>query len=246
MGLDNLKNRVAFLQGKFELHSAPSEGKEIDIHLRPKSMDKLFTAIVDDHPIVVEGLKTLLKNEHNLKIVGSFHNGRDLLRYVQTNRVDLILLDVTLPDINGMELCQMIKKVSVNTIILILSNHTERSIIMQTIQNGASGYLLKNSSLEELRNCILESVRGNICYSREVMEIISRPTRNQLRSVPQLTRREKQILSLLAQGKTSLVIANELFLSPLTVDTHRRNLIQKLEVKNVAELITTAHQHKIL
>lgn len=209
-------------------------------------MDKLLTVIVDDHPIVVEGLRTLLKNEHNLKIVGSFHNGTDLLHYIQTNRVDLVLLDVTLPDINGMELCQMIKKVSLNTIILILSNHTERSIIMQTIQNGASGYLLKNSSLDELRKCISESVQGNICYSREVMEIISRPTKNELRSAPQLTRREKQILSLLAQGKTSQVIANELFLSPLTVDTHRRNLIQKFEVKNVAELITVAHQQKIL
>ncbi|WP_025142158.1 response regulator [Pedobacter jeongneungensis] len=209
-------------------------------------MDRLLTLIVDDHPIVVEGLKTLLKNEQNLKIVASFHNGTDLLAYIETNRVDLVLLDVTLPDINGMDLCQIIKKTSLSTIILILSNHTERSIIMQTIQNGASGYLLKNSSLDELRKCISESVQGNICYSREVMEIISRPGRNELRSTPQLTRREKQILSLLAQGKTSQVIADELFLSPLTVDTHRRNLLQKFEVKNVAELITTAHQQKIL
>jgi len=209
-------------------------------------MDKLLTVIVDDHPIVVEGLRTLLKNEHNLKIVGSFYNGADLLHYMQTNSVDLVLLDLTLPDINGMDLCKMIKASSLKTIILILSNHTERSIIVQTIQNGASGYLLKNSSLDELRDCISASVHGNICYSREVMEIISRPARNEMRSAPQLTRREKQILSLLAEGNTSQTIAHELFLSPLTVDTHRRNLIQKFEVKNVAELITAAHQQKLL
>jgi len=209
-------------------------------------MNKLLTVIVDDHPIVIEGLKTLLKNEDNLEIVGGFSNGTQLLAYLESNAVDLVLLDVTLPDIGGMELCQIIKAKFSATTILILSNHTERSIIMQTIQNGASGYLLKNSSLEELRQCIASAVKGNICYSKEVVEIISRPTKNQLRNTPQLTRREKQILSLLAEGKTSQNIAQELFLSPLTVDTHRRNLIQKFEVKNVAELIAAAHQQQLL
>ncbi|MEH3112478.1 response regulator transcription factor [Pedobacter terrae] len=209
-------------------------------------MNKLRTVIVDDHPIVIEGLKTLLKNESNLEIVGGFSNGTQLLSYLDSNPVELILLDVTLPDINGMDLCQMIKEKFSTITILILSNHTERSIIMQTIQNGANGYLLKNSSLDELRRCISSAVMGNICYSKEVVEIISRPTKNQLRNTPQLTRREKQILSLLAEGKTSQNIAQELFLSPLTVDTHRRNLIQKFEVKNVAELIAAAHQQQLL
>jgi len=209
-------------------------------------MDKLRTVIVDDHPIVIAGLKTLLQNEPNLDIVTEFYGGNDLISYIKINPTDLILLDITLPDINGMDLCLLIKKISVQTIILILSNHTERSIIMQTIQNGASGYLLKNSSLAELRYCIAEAMKGNICYSREVIEIMSRPTKNQLRITPQLTRREKQILGLLAQGKTSLIIGEELFLSPLTVDTHRRNLLQKFEVKNVAELIMIATQQQIL
>ncbi|WP_343521964.1 response regulator transcription factor [Pedobacter sp.] len=209
-------------------------------------MNKLLTVIVDDHPIVIEGLKTLLKNEDNLEIVGSFSNAAQLLSYLSGNPVNLILLDVTLPDIGGMELCKMVKEKFPDTTILIISNHTERSIIMQTIQNGASGYLLKNSSLEELRQCITGAIKGTICYSKEVVEIISRPTKNQLRGAPQLTRREKQVLSLLAQGKTSQNIALELFLSPLTVDTHRRNLIQKFEVKNVAEMIAAAHREQLL
>ena len=210
------------------------------------AMDKLLTAIVDDHPIVIEGLKTLLQHEENLQVVGGFCTGNDLLSYLRINRVDLILLDITLPDINGMDLCQLIKKQSVGTIILIISNHTERSIIMQTIQNGASGYLLKNSSLVELRHCIAEAIRGNICYSREIIEIISRPSKNELRGTPQVTRREKQILALIAAGKTSQVIAQELFLSPLTVDTHRRNLMQKFGVRNVAELVMAASQQQVL
>lgn len=209
-------------------------------------MNKMLTVIVDDHPIVIEGLKTLLRNEDNLEIIAGFSNGEQLLSYFGENPIDLVLLDVTLPDISGMDLCQLIKKESPDTIILILSNHTERSIIMQTIQNGANGYLLKNSSLDELRQCIGEAQKGNICYSKEVMEIISRPTKNQLRGIPQLTRREKQILSFLAEGKTSQAIAQELFVSPLTVDTHRRNLMQKFEARNVAELITAAHQQRLL
>lgn len=209
-------------------------------------MNKLLTVIVDDHPIVIEGLKTLLSNEDNLEIVGTFSNGAELLSYFNSNPVDLVLLDVTLPDIGGMELCKLVKEESPDTIILIVSNHTERSIIMQTIQNGANGYLLKNSSLDELRQCIAEAVKGNICYSKEVMEIISRPTKNELRGIPQLTRREKQILYMLAQGKTSQNIAQELFLSSLTVDTHRRNLMQKFEAKNVAELIAAGHQQQLL
>jgi DNA-binding NarL/FixJ family response regulator len=206
--------------------------------------DKLLTAIVDDHPIVIEGLKILLQNEQNIQIVGGFGNGESILSYLKFNKVDLILLDITLPDINGMDLCQIIKKQSISINILILSNHTERSIIMQTIQNGASGYLLKNSSLDELRNCISEAIKGNICYSKEVSEIISRPSKNQLQGRPQLTKREKEILALIAEGKTSQIIAQQLFLSPLTVDTHRKNLMQKFDVKNVAELIMAAnHQH---
>jgi len=210
------------------------------------STSKLLTAIVDDHPIVIEGLKTLLQNESNIQLVGGFCSGWDILSYIKLNKIDLILLDVTLPDINGMELCQLIKKESMDTIILILSNHTERSIIIQTIQNGASGYLLKNSTIDELRHCIAEAIKGDICYSKEVMEIISRPTKNELHGPPRLTRREKEVLTMIASGKTSQMIGQELFLSPLTIDTHRKNLIQKFGVKNVAELIMVATQQQVL
>jgi DNA-binding NarL/FixJ family response regulator len=207
--------------------------------------NKLLTAIVDDHPIVVEGLKNMLQSEPDIQLVGGFSSGEDIISYIKSNLVDLILLDISLPDISGMDLCKMIKMESNLTIVLILSNLAERSIILQTIQNGASGYLLKNSSIDDLRHCITEALKGEICYSKEVKEIISRPTKSQLECIPRLTKRERQILFLLAEGKTSQKIGEELFLSPLTIDTHRKNLIQKFNVKNVAELIMTANQQHL-
>jgi len=207
--------------------------------------NKLLTAIVDDHPIVVEGLKNLLQAEVDIQVVGGFSNGEEIIKYIKSNPVDLVLLDISLPDINGMDLCKIIKLESNPPIVLILSNLAERSIILQTIQNGASGYLLKNSSIDELRQCISAAVKGEICYSKEVKELLSRPTKSQLEGIPRLTKRERQILFLLAEGKTSQKIGEELFLSPLTIDTHRKNLTQKFNVKNVAELIMAANQHQI-
>ncbi|GAA4303100.1 response regulator transcription factor [Compostibacter hankyongensis] len=207
---------------------------------------KIRIAIVDDHPIVIEGLKMLLVREQDIAIAGCFVDGAGIRSFLGTNEADVVLLDITLPDINGMELCREIKKLSPSTLVLVISNHSERSIIMQSIQNGASGYLLKNASLEELTGCIHEALSGNITFSKEVKDIISRPTKNELKGVPQLTKRERQILKLLAEGRTSAMIAEALFISPLTVDTHRRNLMQKFEVKNAAELIMAATQQQLL
>lgn len=208
--------------------------------------NKINIAIVDDHPIVIQGLKTLLAQEHDLHIARTFIDGAGILSFLKSNTVDIVLLDITLPDMNGMDLCREIKMIAPDTLVLILSNHSERSIIMQTIHNGASGYLLKNASPEEMLHAIQEALSGHISFSREVMEIISRPTKNEIKGLPQLTKREKQILKMIAEGSTSNVIAQELFLSPLTVETHRRNLIQKFGVKNSAELIMIAVQHHLI
>lgn len=208
--------------------------------------DKIRVAIVDDHPIVAQGLKMLLAHEKDMIIADCFIDGESTLSFFKTDTVDVVLLDITLPDMNGMDLCREIKKLSPDTLVLIISNHSERSIIMQSIQNGANGYLLKNASLEELTGCIAEALRGMITYSKEVKEIIGRPSKNELSGIPQLTKREKQVLELLAEGKTSQMIADALFVSSFTVDTHRRNLMQKLDVKNVAGLIMEASKHQLL
>ncbi|MFC6100919.1 response regulator [Olivibacter domesticus] len=209
-------------------------------------MELIRIAVVDDHQIVIQGLKSLLVNHEEIEIVGSFTSGLTFMIFLKDHFVDVVLLDIMLPDANGMELCKEIKLISPNTRVLALSNHTERSIILQMLQNGANGYLLKNISVEELVKSIYEALSGGLAFSKEVKEIIAKPSQNELRGVPQLTKREKQILQLIAEGKTTIVMADQLYLSPLTVETHRRNLLQKFEAKNVAELIRVAAEQKLL
>jgi DNA-binding NarL/FixJ family response regulator len=188
----------------------------------------------------MEGLKTILQNNTDIEVAGCFVTGENLLAALDSLAPDIVLLDIALPDVNGITLCQKIKERAPDVCVLIFSNHSERSMIMQAIQNGASGYLLKNAALDELRDGIREALDGNIAFSREVKEIISRPSRNELAGPPQLTRREKQMVKLVAEGKTSAGIAAELSLSVLTIETHRRNLMQKFGVRNTAELIRIA------
>ena len=208
--------------------------------------DKVIIAIIDDHPMVIEGLKSLLKPEAAVYATVSFTRGLEFISFLRQNEVNLVLLDISLPDVSGIELCKEIKKISPQTIVLGLSNQTERSMMLQMLQSGASGYLLKNVSPDELLTCIQEALHGLIAFSREAKEIMGRPSKAGLNEVASITKREKQILELLAQGKTTAAIATELFLSPLTVDTHRKNLLQKFEVKNTAELLMAAVQQKLL
>lgn len=203
--------------------------------------EKINIAIVDDHPIVIEGLKMMLMSQPAFSIPETFTSGSEIIGFIQSNKVDIILLDITLPDANGTELCREIKKISPDTSVIMFSNRSERSIIMQSIQNGASGYLLKNTSIHELVVCIKGALSGDIVFCHETKQIISRPSQNEI-PIPRLTKREKQILQLVARGKTSNMIAEELFLSSLTVDTHRKNLLQKFQAKNSTELVNQAIQ----
>ncbi len=208
--------------------------------------NKISLAIVDDHPVVIQGLETLFKKDKRVKITGSFTTGREFIPFLKKNKVQIVLLDITLPDINGMELCKTIKLVSPTTCVLGFSSHSERVVIMQMLQHGASGYLLKNISAEEMYTCIDEALNGQITFSNEVKKIMAQHSTAELKKIPQLTKREKQILQLIADGKTNAAIAEMLSLSTLTIETHRKNLMQKFEVKNSAALIKLAMQQQLL
>ncbi len=208
--------------------------------------ETITIAVVDDHPIVIEGLKQLLSGVNGLHIAGCFADGSGILSFIRTNYVDVVLLDIALPDCNGIELCGAIKTASPSTSVLMLSNRSERSMVMQSLQNGASGYLLKNASLEELSNCIKEAATGNIVFCHEIKMIIGKPGGRAEHKIPKLTKRESEVLKMMADGKTTPIIARELCLSPLTVETHRKNIMQKFQAKNAAELILLAAQQHIL
>jgi DNA-binding NarL/FixJ family response regulator len=202
--------------------------------------------IIDDHPIVIGGITMFLSKSNNFEVVTTFTNGLEILEYAKTNPIDLILLDVFMPDINGIDLCKIIKQNHPEIVILGMSSQSERSLVMQFIQNGANGYLLKNATLEEFYDCIEKSIAGDIVFSNEVKAIIGKPEISDLKKLPSLTRREKEILILLSQGKNTQEIADALFLSYLTVQTHRRNILNKLDAKNVAELVNIAIKNRLL
>lgn len=208
----------------------------------------LCIAIVDDHPVVIEGLRKILVQEMPLLEVLEFCTGGDFMAYLKkaARAVDIVLLDITLPDTNGVELCRQIKSLSQDTRVLGFSNHNDRTLVMQMLSNGASGYLLKNVSAAELVRCIDEALNGGIAFSEEIRKIITKPSASELRTIPPLTKREKQILQLIAEGKTSVEISEELSVSHFTVETHRRNLMQKFDVNNAASLIKVAAQLQLI
>lgn len=202
--------------------------------------------IVDDHPMVIEGLKTLLGDDERVVVKTYFTNGKDTLQFLEEDSVDVILLDVNLPDINGVEMVDKILNIRANIGILGLSTYSEPSIINQMIKNGVKGYLLKNATADELVTAISQVHQGNFYFGSEVQKILADSVSQESKDLPKLTRREKHILTLIADGKTTNTIAEELFISPLTVETHRRNLMQKLEVSNAASLIKIALEKRLI
>lgn len=212
------------------------------------SLHKHTIAIVDDHPIVVEGLTKLLTARGSYEIAGCFTNGYEFMQFFQSNPVDVVLLDIILPGKNGMDLCGEIKSLAPATVVLALSNHEERSAIMKMLELGANGYILKNAGIDELAACIQDALDGQIAFSSTVKQIISKPklqgkdTRVNVR----LTVREIEILKLIGSGTTTARIAEKLFLSKFTVENHRKNMLQKFGARNVAEMITMATKQGFL
>lgn len=202
--------------------------------------------VVDDHPIVISGISGLLSDLENVEIIEKMQSGVALLDYMEHNEVDLVLLDIFLPVITGIDLCKAIKQKFPQVVVIGMSSQSERSLVMQFIQNGGNGYILKSALFEEFKNCINKAIEGEIVFSDEVKVIVSQPLSEDLDTIPSLSRREKDIAILLSKGKQTQEIADELFLSFLTVQTHRRNILQKYKTKNVAELITLLLKNNLI
>jgi DNA-binding NarL/FixJ family response regulator len=209
-------------------------------------MSQIKIAILDDHPLIVEGIHQLLSKNESFEIVQGFNTAEDLFNYSKINEIDVLFLDIFLPDDNGIDVCLKIKKKYPKTYVIGMSSQCERSIVLQMIKNGASGYLLKSAGLQEYITCINNILRGQISFSQEVEKVMHKASYSDLQSIPRLTRREKEILKLLIQGKSTKEISDELFLSFLTTQTHRRNLLHKFQVKNVAELVNFAIRNGLI
>lgn len=202
--------------------------------------------IVNDHPMVIEGIKTLLQDSSLITIVGSATDAYWALEALKKETADVALLDINLPDMNGIELCAELKKSWPAIKILGLSTFKERSYITRMISQGASGYLLKNASREELEEAIQTAYRGGMYLSLEITQIITKSAGDPAPVMPILTLREKEVLSQIAEGLTNNEIANKLFISPLTVDSHRKNLLAKFGARNTAALVRMAVEYKLI
>lgn len=198
--------------------------------------------IVDDHPLVIEGVKALLTDHPDIGLVGVAMNAYDAIEYLKNNSIDIAFLDINLPDISGIDLCKKIKTEFPSVKCLALSTFTERSYISRMIQNGALGYLMKSSTKQEFYDAIKQVAAGGMYMNVHFSEPSSTPHK----PLPFLTRREKEVLELISEGFTNLQIGDKLFISVLTVDSHRKNLLTKFEVNNTAALIKLAAQLNLI
>lgn len=202
--------------------------------------------IVDDHPVVIEGLRSLLQNEKTIEWAGHAMTAVSCLGFLVNNTTDVILMDINMPGMDGIELCAVVKEKYPGIFILGLSTFNQGIYIKKMMENGASGYILKNSSRDELLKAIQTVDAGGIYFSGEVGDSLRAYQNTSASKLPELSRREKEILGLISEGYTNPQIAEKLFLSSFTVDSHRKNLLAKLDVKNTASLIRLAVERKLI
>lgn len=207
-------------------------------------MEKIRLIIVDDHPMVLEGMKAMLQQINYIDLAGTAANAFEAIDLLKKVAVDIAIVDINLPDISGIELTAKINKEFPQVKILAMSTFKERSYISQMIQNGASGYLVKSASREEIEEGILSAYEGKLYLS---MDINTVDINKQLRApIPVISTREKEVLQLISDGLTNPQIAEQLFISQHTVDTHRKNLLTKFNVNNTASLIKLAAQYHLI
>lgn len=205
---------------------------------------KINILLVDDHSMVVEGMKSILAKIQGVKTVATAGNAFEAIAALRKNSIAIAFVDVNLPDISGIELCTTIKKEFPNVHVLGLSTFKQRSYVSQMIANGASGYLLKSEGIEGIKQAITDVLSGKMYFSSAINNVKVEPLSEE--DVPTLTRREKEILKMIADGLTTNEIAHKIFVSPYTVETHRKNLLSKFEVGNTALLIKTAASFGLL
>jgi len=200
----------------------------------------LKVILSDDHKIVREGLKNLLNKSSDIEIVAESENGRDTVLLAEKLKPDIVIMDVTMPELNGIEATRQIIKNNPNIKVIALTMHSERQFVVEMLKAGAKGYLIKDCAFDELVNAI-KTVAGNKVYispsiAHIVVGSISADEEHQNSSFKLLTDREREILQLLAEGKATKEIAFSLEISIKTVETYRQLIMNKLKIYNIAEL----------
>ncbi len=205
--------------------------------------------LVDDHPLVRDGIQTMLKDETSLQLIGSSKTAAEALAFLSNEEPDVILLDISLPDMDGLQLCEKIRLKNKSTKIIGLTSTNEAGIITGLLQRGGNGYLLKNMERADLLEAIQTVLKGRVYLSEAANDKVLEQFQHGKSATDVevlLTRREKEILQLLSDGLKGPQIAEKLFLSPLTVETHRKNLLRKFNANSVQLLLKSARDAGLL
>ncbi len=207
--------------------------------------DPIKLLIVDDHQMIIEGIQSLLEDQLTVKIVGTATNAKLCEQFFLTQTADIVFMDINLPDLSGIDLTALLLKKYPLLNIIALSTFTQGTYVRKMIENGAKGYLLKNASKFEILKAIEVVYSGQKYISPEAQEALNYEL-NLQNKLPVITKREKEVLVLIIEGLSNIQIAEKLFISIDTVDSHRKNLYSKLNVNNTAMLIGFVNENKYL
>ncbi|WP_177765751.1 response regulator transcription factor [Flavobacterium sp. I3-2] len=203
-------------------------------------------AITDDHPLLLEGLKNILNTRKSVKVTECYSSAKELLEGLPNAEIDVLLLDINLEDANSIEILSKITKIKPELYIIMLSVHNELAVINSCISQGAFGYIQKNASIDEILIGIETVYKGEKFFCTQTQKKMKIKENDQPNTVPKLTRREKEILIEAAFGLTTNQIAEKLFISPHTVESHRKNLIEKFQTSNLSSAIKLAFEYGLI
>ncbi|MEA3495750.1 MAG: response regulator transcription factor [Bacteroidota bacterium] len=218
-------------------------------------MKKIRVLLVDDHKIFRDGILSLFSGAKEIEIIDVASNSNEALQKIRNQKPDVVIMDISMPEISGIEIIKQIKEENISSKILVLSMHTKEEYVFNAIRAGANGYLPKEeTSKEELFKAIKEIIAGKEYFSNSISTIMQkyflRKAKNNendsVKDYEQLTKREKEVLKLVIEGLSNIEIADKLFVNIRTIETHKHNLLQKLKIKNTIELVKFALKNNIL
>lgn len=208
---------------------------------------RIKLVIADDHPVIINGLKTVLHEHDEILIVAEVNNGIELIKFIEDNSADVVLMDVNMPEMNGIEACKHLTENQSDIKVLAFSQYKESRFVKRILKCGAKGYLLKDSPVGEIIQAIKEVYSGGTYLSNGIAELLVGNEKKKTDMLfPHLSKRESEVLKLICNGRTTTEISNTLFISYHTVETHRANLLLKVGAKNTAELVKWAVENELI
>ena len=209
-------------------------------------MSKVRILVADDHEVVRAGVRSLLESEPGCEVCAEAVTGRQAVTLAQEHKPDIVVMDITMPELNGLEAARQILKTVPGVKVLILSVHESKELVREILDAGAHGYVLKSDAGHELTAALRALRQGETFFTSRIAQIALRAYLNKEHTSVALTPREHEVLQLLAEGKSNKEVATALDISVMTAETHRANIMHKLGLHSIAELVHYAVRHKII